>query len=114
VTYFVSWLPVSIALTEPAARTTARPSVLYILLHVCWFCLWGATGPLMLMYRDENGEDEDPAPSSYAKRKLIGLISSIVVASPRNIPTACGAFGIICLYDRFLGHNLYQEDELTV
>ncbi|KAL2810628.1 hypothetical protein BJX63DRAFT_434145 [Aspergillus granulosus] len=93
VVYFVYFFS-SMSLAKPASQNTARPSALYVLLNILWLCLWGATGPLMFIYRHQSDE-----PSRYAKRRLGGLVKTAVTgtASLMNITTACGAFGVICL-----------------
>ncbi|KAL2782691.1 hypothetical protein BJX66DRAFT_345608 [Aspergillus keveii] len=89
---FVFYFCFSAPLAKPASQSTARPPMLYILLHFVWLCLWGAAGPLMLIYRYDNDYER----SRYTKRRIIHIGSTIVAARPSNTATPCAAFGIIC------------------
>ncbi|KAL4870708.1 hypothetical protein BDV12DRAFT_195184 [Aspergillus spectabilis] len=81
--------------------TRPRPPVLYLLIQPLWFCLWGAAGPLMFIYRfqDQDNNKNTYRSSSYElDKRQVTIPVVVVVGDVQKMATACGAFGVICLY----------------
>ncbi|KAL4879736.1 hypothetical protein BJY04DRAFT_219823 [Aspergillus karnatakaensis] len=107
---FVVYMIANATLFKPRLDSNEdRPSLLYLLLQVFWFCAWGATGPLMFIYRDETKiERTNVRESIYSstspslsvveiEKRRVGIPVVVVVGDVQKMATACGAFGVICL-----------------
>ncbi|KAL5340021.1 hypothetical protein BJX70DRAFT_397258 [Aspergillus crustosus] len=77
-------------------RGRARPPAWFLISHTLTFCLWGAAGPVILIYRDRFHDQ------SQATSRTTTGINMHRVSTIEKLATACGAFAVITFFFYFL------------